>query len=71
MSKLFIKLIQFLVNIYSISSDIIINLTTQTMYDSDYFRIQIKENVSNIDAEAKVNNKKVEPFYNGSYLIIE
>ena len=71
MSKLFVKLIQFLVAIYSISSDIIINSTTQSMYDSDYFRIQIKENVSNMDAEAKVNNKKVEPFYNGSYLIIE
>ena len=66
MSKLFIKLFHFLVILYSVSSTIYINITTKSTLDS--FRLAINQNVSNINAEVKVNNKTIIPRFNGLYL---
>ena len=59
MSTHFIKIFQFLTILHLISPIIIIKIITRS--DSEYYRLQIKENVPNIQADVKVNNKVVIP----------
>ena len=59
---LILALSLFLLNLYSISSNIIINLTTKS---SNYFQFRI--NFKNFSADIKINNETVYYYFNGAY----